>query len=132
MLKGLGEPEMTISVIMFVGGILIATGIIATNFIQVSAALKGTEDQAHIVNYIRMAVSCFSDKAGVMDPEKLTQASKSACDLEDIKICVKDVLADKEWLDCKNMDDSKPVTKSYAALKSVSDIHMGEVSVQKT
>ena len=125
MLKGLGEPEVAMGVIILVGGILAAFAIISIQFTYTSAIATNTNDRLDIVNSLYMARSCFSVN-GIMQTSKLNVQEKEKCGLS-LDVCVKDAVTGQEWLDCRKVTDSHANT--YAPLQKDSDIVIGEIYV---
>jgi hypothetical protein len=128
MLKGIGEPEMTIGMVIFIGGLLFAFGIIFMKFTYVSTVVKSNEADYILVNEARAAMSCFSGSGGVMDPSKINEASKRACKIE-AEVCVRDMSTGREWLDCSERKMMR--IRMYGPIASGSDIRMGEISVRE-
>lgn len=129
MLKGMGEPEMALGIMIFVGGLLFAFGIIFVKFSYVSATVNSNDDQLYLVNTLHEAKACFSNNGDHMQPGLITSSSKAGCGLDDVYICVRDIATGESWLDCTRIE--RPQIKIYATLSSASGIHIGEISAKK-
>jgi|GEM_PF-3233389 len=132
MLKGVGEFEMAIGLIIFTVGILLSAGIIYLKFTTVSAVVATSNDQIDMINFAHRARSCFSDSNGVIQTGRLVAGGGSGCGIAG-KVCIRDMVTNELFIDCNymgNLDDIK--TKLYVTLQSGSDIHLGELSVKKT
>jgi hypothetical protein len=128
MLKGIGEPEMWVGVIIF--AMFVAYAALAVfSSITYTTALGAESEKVQAVDFAHLAVSCFMHE-GVINESRLTDAVYRACNLPEGRIVIHDIQQGGEWTFGDADATAKKHSLNVAIARQNGDVHGGELSVR--